>query len=124
MVMLDPKSSGDIRGELMLEPDLEDVGEHEGVICGEVGGERHNDGAELIGVRRSKCSEERLLCRLGRLSLSKPSGAEALRSHIEELPLIALFPRVPNDLPPVEGAIGKQLLSGTWRRLPLFEAGE
>lgn len=58
-IMVDPKSSGDIRGDVVADPDLEDVGEDEGVICGEVGGERH----KLIGMRCSKCSEERQLLR-------------------------------------------------------------
>lgn len=93
--MLDARMSGENGGD--EEHGLEDKGEYEGEFCGEVRGERPNQGAGVFGQLDSKRSEEQLLLSLpsARFCLNMSAGAEALRSHIEELPLLTFFPNLP-----------------------------
>lgn len=84
--------------------------EDEGEICGEVRGERPNQGAGEMG---DKLSEEQLLISLpARFCLSMLAGAETVRSHIEEL-WLSFCPLILPLLSLLEGGEQKQLFLGT-----------
>ncbi len=113
--MLDTGLSGENGGDkVLMEHELEN-GEYVGEVCGEVRGERHNQRGGAGGEMDSKRSEGQPLISLpsARFCLSMSAWAEALRSHNEELALIAFCPLPPPLLSLSEAKEKKVLLSGT-----------
>lgn len=90
--LLDTRVSGENGGE-KVPTDHEP--EDEGEVCREVRGERPDQLAAVVGELDRKQSEEHLLIGLpsARFCLSMSAGAEALRSHIDEL-LLAFHPLI------------------------------